>query len=72
MTRDRHSHACAGRLRCLLPPHPLAPTGRCTYLRLVACLLMSLSTRGTLSDKHSTVKMIEHCLDVRLVESSQV
>ena len=54
--RGRHSHACAGRLRCLLPPYPLAPTGRCAYLRLVACLLLSLSTRGTLSDKHSIVK----------------
>lgn len=48
--RDRDSHARAGRLRCLLPPYPLAPTGRCACLRLVACLLfMPFSTRGTLS-----------------------
>lgn len=52
--RDRHSHACAGRHRCLLPPYPLAQTGRCACLRLVTCLLsMSLSTRGTFSGKDS-------------------
>ena len=51
---DQHSHACAGRLRCLLPPYPLAQTGRCACLRLGTCpLFMSLSSRGTLSGKHS-------------------